>query len=166
MPCDQVEKGAWVHDREIKPATLHSEVLRIARDEHVGAPRDGRLEKRVPAEVARLVGPEIGLLAVRGIRPSCNNSSGRGSFSRTICSFRTSCSASLSHAVLSARPQCSVARGSGGKIQEPAARHSMKLVKPERIWLKDHAELNEKWVQERIAEDPSIVLVDRVESLQ
>jgi hypothetical protein len=33
----------------------------------------------------------------------------------------------------------------------------MRFVKPERIWLKDHAELNEKWVQERIAEDPSIL---------
>lgn len=33
----------------------------------------------------------------------------------------------------------------------------MRFVKPERIWLKDHAELNEKWVQARIAEDPSIL---------
>ena len=29
-------------------------------------------------------------------------------------------------------------------------------VKPERIWLRDHPELNEKWVQDRVAEDPSI----------
>lgn len=33
----------------------------------------------------------------------------------------------------------------------------MKFVKPERISLKDHVELNEKWVQDRIAEDPSIL---------
>src|SRR6266403_1954325 len=33
----------------------------------------------------------------------------------------------------------------------------MKFVKHERIWLKDHPELNEKWVQERIAEDPTIL---------
>lgn len=33
----------------------------------------------------------------------------------------------------------------------------MKFVKPDRIWLKDHAELNERWVQDRIAEDPSIL---------
>jgi predicted transport protein len=30
-------------------------------------------------------------------------------------------------------------------------------IKPERITLKDHPELTEKWVQERIAEDPSIL---------
>lgn len=30
-------------------------------------------------------------------------------------------------------------------------------VKPERIWLKDHAELNERWLQERIGEDPSLL---------
>lgn len=33
----------------------------------------------------------------------------------------------------------------------------MKFVKPDRIWLKDHSELNEKWVQDRIVEDPSIL---------
>lgn len=33
----------------------------------------------------------------------------------------------------------------------------MRFVKPARIWLKDHPELNEKWVQDRIAEDPSIL---------
>lgn len=33
----------------------------------------------------------------------------------------------------------------------------MKFVKPDRIWLRDHAELNEKWVQDRIADDPSIL---------
>ena len=29
----------------------------------------------------------------------------------------------------------------------------MRFVRPDRIWLKDHAELNEKWVQGRVAED-------------
>jgi len=33
----------------------------------------------------------------------------------------------------------------------------MKFIRPDRIWLKDHAELNERWVQDRIAEDPSIL---------
>ncbi len=33
----------------------------------------------------------------------------------------------------------------------------MRFIKPERLWLKEHAELNEKWVQERIADDPSIL---------
>lgn len=33
----------------------------------------------------------------------------------------------------------------------------MKFVKPERLWLRDHASLNEKWVQDRIAEDPTIL---------
>ena len=31
------------------------------------------------------------------------------------------------------------------------------FVKPERIWLKINSDLNEKWVQERIAEDPSLL---------
>ena len=30
-------------------------------------------------------------------------------------------------------------------------------IKPERIWLKGHAEYTERWVQDRIAEDPSIL---------
>ena len=30
-------------------------------------------------------------------------------------------------------------------------------VKPERISLKDHPELNERWLQERIGEDPSLL---------
>lgn len=34
---------------------------------------------------------------------------------------------------------------------------SLKYSKPERISLKNHPELTEKWVQERIAEDPSIL---------
>ncbi len=33
----------------------------------------------------------------------------------------------------------------------------MKFVKPDRVLLKDHPEFNEKWVQDRIAEDPSIL---------
>lgn len=32
-----------------------------------------------------------------------------------------------------------------------------KFVRFEKIWLRGHPELNEKWVQERIAEDPSIL---------
>ena len=32
-----------------------------------------------------------------------------------------------------------------------------KYIKPERILLKNHPDLNEKWVQERVAEDPSIL---------
>ena len=31
-----------------------------------------------------------------------------------------------------------------------------KYVKPEKLWLKEHPVLNEKWVQDRIAEDPSV----------
>jgi len=31
------------------------------------------------------------------------------------------------------------------------------FVKPERIWVKNHPELNEKWVQDRIAADPAIL---------
>ena len=34
---------------------------------------------------------------------------------------------------------------------------SLKYTKPKRIWLKRHADFNEKWVQARIAEDPSIL---------
>src|SRR5882757_10838120 len=34
---------------------------------------------------------------------------------------------------------------------------NLKYTKPERIWLKSHAEYNEKWVQELIADDPSIL---------
>jgi hypothetical protein len=33
----------------------------------------------------------------------------------------------------------------------------MRYIKPERMWLKDRAELDERWVEERIAEDPSIL---------
>lgn len=33
----------------------------------------------------------------------------------------------------------------------------MRFVKHERIWLKDHAELDERWVQDRVAEDPRIL---------
>lgn len=34
---------------------------------------------------------------------------------------------------------------------------SRQYVKPERIWLKNHPEFNERWVQDRIAEDPSLL---------
>lgn len=34
---------------------------------------------------------------------------------------------------------------------------SLKYAKPERIWLKSHTEFNERWLQDRIAEDPSIL---------
>lgn len=34
---------------------------------------------------------------------------------------------------------------------------SKSYLKPERIWLKNHAEFTEKWVQDRIAEDPSLL---------
>ena len=34
---------------------------------------------------------------------------------------------------------------------------NLKFVKPQRIQLAAHLELNERWVQERIAEDPSIL---------
>ena len=34
---------------------------------------------------------------------------------------------------------------------------TLKYVKPERIYLSGHPELNERWVQGRIAEDPSIL---------
>ena len=33
----------------------------------------------------------------------------------------------------------------------------MKYIKPERVFLKSNAEFNEKWVQDRIAEDPSLL---------
>jgi len=33
----------------------------------------------------------------------------------------------------------------------------MKYIKPTRLFLRDHPELNERWVQERIAEDPSLL---------
>lgn len=33
----------------------------------------------------------------------------------------------------------------------------MKYVKPERIWISAHVELSERWVQDRIADDPSIL---------
>jgi hypothetical protein len=33
----------------------------------------------------------------------------------------------------------------------------MKFVKPDRLSLKEHPELNERWVQDRIAEDPSLL---------
>ena len=35
--------------------------------------------------------------------------------------------------------------------------NNLKYVKPERIWLKNHSDFNETWVQNHIAEDPSIL---------
>src|SRR6202162_1911773 len=34
---------------------------------------------------------------------------------------------------------------------------NFKFVKPEKIWLAEHPELREKWVQQRIADNPSIL---------
>src|SRR3990172_10432696 len=34
---------------------------------------------------------------------------------------------------------------------------SLKYSKPERIWLKDHPELDERWLQDRIGEDPALL---------
>ena len=34
---------------------------------------------------------------------------------------------------------------------------SLKYVKPERLWLKDHPELDERWLQNRIGEDPALL---------
>jgi len=33
----------------------------------------------------------------------------------------------------------------------------LKYIKPERLFLADHPELNERWVQQRIADDPSLL---------
>jgi hypothetical protein len=33
----------------------------------------------------------------------------------------------------------------------------LKYVKPERIWLKDHPEMDERWLQDRIGEDPALL---------
>jgi hypothetical protein len=33
----------------------------------------------------------------------------------------------------------------------------LKYLKPERIWLKDHHELDERWLQARIGEDPALL---------
>jgi len=33
----------------------------------------------------------------------------------------------------------------------------LEYIKPERLFLADHAELNERWVQQRIADDPSLL---------
>lgn len=33
----------------------------------------------------------------------------------------------------------------------------LKYQKPERVWLKSHSELNERWLHERIGEDPSLL---------
>jgi hypothetical protein len=41
--------------------------------------------------------------------------------------------------------------------QQSEAKMSLKFIKPERVWLTNHPEYREAWVQERIAEDPSIL---------
>ena len=33
----------------------------------------------------------------------------------------------------------------------------MKYVKPEKIWVRDNAEMDEKWIQDKIADDPAIL---------
>jgi hypothetical protein len=38
--------------------------------------------------------------------------------------------------------------------------NNLKYIKPERLFLADHPELNERWVQQRIAEDPIAVCVN------
>ena len=42
-------------------------------------------------------------------------------------------------------------------VTQPQREALMRYAKPERMYLKDHPELNERWVQERIAEDPSLL---------
>jgi hypothetical protein len=42
-------------------------------------------------------------------------------------------------------------------LRQERADMSLKFIKPERVWLSNHSEYREKWVQERIAEDPSIL---------
>lgn len=37
------------------------------------------------------------------------------------------------------------------------------FVKPERIWLKSHPEFSEKWVQQRIIDDPTLLGLSEVE---
>ena len=34
---------------------------------------------------------------------------------------------------------------------------ALNYVKPERLWLKEHPELNERWLQDRIAADPALL---------
>ena len=44
-----------------------------------------------------------------------------------------------------------------GKKKEAKKLENLKFAKPERIWLSTHPELKERWVQERIADDPAIL---------
>jgi hypothetical protein len=39
---------------------------------------------------------------------------------------------------------------------------SLKYTKHERLWLKDHPEFTEKWVQQRIEEDPALLGLARI----
>lgn len=34
---------------------------------------------------------------------------------------------------------------------------SLKYAKPERLWLRDHPTLDERWLQDRIGEDPALL---------
>ena len=43
---------------------------------------------------------------------------------------------------------------------------TISFLKPERIWMQDHPELNEAWIQKTIAEDPSILGLGDLELLQ
>ena len=40
---------------------------------------------------------------------------------------------------------------------EPREEKRMEYVKPKRIWIREHPQLDERWVQQRIAEDPAIL---------
>src|SRR5689334_3815818 len=42
-------------------------------------------------------------------------------------------------------------------LERVSEEQSVEFIKPERVWLKEHPELDEKWVQARIAEDPSLL---------
>src|SRR5262249_25032777 len=58
---------------------------------------------------------------------------------------------------LCALPFCAYNPVFFGKSTEHRPMASLKYVKPERIHLHNHPEFNERWVQERIAEDPSLL---------
>src|SRR5687767_449578 len=45
----------------------------------------------------------------------------------------------------------------GSRRLTPEVRMSLNYVKPERISLRNHSIFNEKWLQDRIADDPSLL---------
>ena len=47
--------------------------------------------------------------------------------------------------------------GDGTTVEAGGARVNQSYIRPERLWLKAHPELSERWVQELIARDPSIL---------